>query len=1176
MRVLIFILMFLPSLALAQDKGFVASTLEQNLSGPGRTVTIDGFQGALSSKATISKLTVADDQGVWLTLKGVVLDWSRAALLSGKVEVNTLSADDIIVARMPASPPPAAPSAAASGFSLPDLPVSIQIGNITAKRVELGAPLLGTAAVVEVQGNMNLANGEGAAKLAITRIDGTKGHFSLDASYANASRQLAVDVETQEAAGGILTSLIGLPGAPALSLSIKGAGPIDAFTADIHLATDGQDRLSGTVKLASEAAKAGDTAPPTRRFSANLSGDIAPLFAPTYRDFFGTNIQLAVEGARLGSGEMDLSKLELTSRQIALNGQIRLAADGLPQFLDINGQISSTDGSPVRLPLPGTPTEIRKASLRLNYDATKGDGWTGAIDIAALQRPTLNIATLSLAGTGHITHGAGASVGKVDGDVTFAGDGVAPTDTAMAEALGSAITGAITFAWQSGQPLSLPKVVLNGNGYRLDANGTVDGLSSAATVTGQATATFDDLSRFSAVAKRPLAGRGAVSLTGTAALLAGSFDLDATVDGQNLKAGQAELDAMLQGKSHVHLSARRDDAGTTLRDLSVTASTLTAKASGVINAGASDLTGSLDLSNLASLGPRYGGAMSASLKYVETAGTGHLSVDARATDLVIGQPEADKLLHGTTTLTAAASRDGSTMHIDALDLKNPQVSAKAAATIANGLRQIAVNARLADLSLVAPGFPGPLTLTGTAIEKSAGYTLDLKANGPAALQSTVSGTVASDLSSAKLAIRGGVDSGIVNGVIQPRSIKGPVTYDLRLTGAPTLGNLAGTIKLGPARLTSPVLGLSADGVAMTATIGSGRAQLSGRATVGGGSVSIDGPVTMSAPFDANLAVKLRDVLFKNPDLFSTRASGAITVAGPLTGGGTISGALTLGATELQVPSTGMAGSAPIPDVTHIGETAATRATRQYAGLVKSSATVAQSRAKPFAIDLTISAPNQVFVRGRGLDAELGGSVKLGGTTENIIPSGGFDLLRGRLDILGKRFDLTQASLQLQGRFVPYVQVSASTVNDGITSMISIEGDASDPKITFASTPPLPQEEVLSQLLFGHSLASISAFQAAQLASAVATLAGKGGEGIVGRLRKGFGLDNFDVTTDATGGTAVKAGKYLARNVYSEVTVGADGSSEIDLNLNISKSVTLKGKASSTNGPAIGIYYERDY
>ena len=40
MRVLIFILMFLPSLALAQDKGFVASTLEQNLSGPGRTVTV--------------------------------------------------------------------------------------------------------------------------------------------------------------------------------------------------------------------------------------------------------------------------------------------------------------------------------------------------------------------------------------------------------------------------------------------------------------------------------------------------------------------------------------------------------------------------------------------------------------------------------------------------------------------------------------------------------------------------------------------------------------------------------------------------------------------------------------------------------------------------------------------------------------------------------------------------------------------------------------------------------------------------------------------------------------------------------------------------------------------------------------------------------------------------------
>ncbi|MCG4880592.1 hypothetical protein L0P06_11005, partial [Amedibacillus dolichus] len=88
-------------------------------------VTVTGFAGALSSKATIEQLTIADDQGIWITLNGVVLDWSRSALLSGEVEVSELSADEVIVARAPQAQASAIPSPEAPGFSLPELPLSI-------------------------------------------------------------------------------------------------------------------------------------------------------------------------------------------------------------------------------------------------------------------------------------------------------------------------------------------------------------------------------------------------------------------------------------------------------------------------------------------------------------------------------------------------------------------------------------------------------------------------------------------------------------------------------------------------------------------------------------------------------------------------------------------------------------------------------------------------------------------------------------------------------------------------------------------------------------------------------------------------------------------------------------------------------------------------------------------
>ena len=82
--------------------------------------------------------------------------------------------------------------------------------------------------------------------------------------------------------------------------------------------------------------------------------------------------------------------------------------------------------------------------------------------------------------------------------------------------------------------------------------------------------------------------------------------------------------------------------------------------------------------------------------------------------------------------------------------------------------------------------------------------------------------------------------------------------------------------------------------------------------------------------------------------------------------------------------------------------------------------------------------------------------------------------------------------------------------------------------------------------------------------------------MVDRLRKGFGLDNLDVKTSAAGGAELTAGKYLTRNIYSEVTVDQSGKSQINLNLDVSKSITLRGRASSDGTTGVGVYLEKDY
>jgi translocation and assembly module TamB len=179
--------------------------------------------------------------------------------------------------------------------------------------------------------------------------------------------------------------------------------------------------------------------------------------------------------------------------------------------------------------------------------------------------------------------------------------------------------------------------------------------------------------------------------------------------------------------------------------------------------------------------------------------------------------------------------------------------------------------------------------------------------------------------------------------------------------------------------------------------------------------------------------------------------------------------------------------------------------------------------------------------------------------------------------LQQRFDLTEGSASLQGDFEPYIRLVATTeARTGTIISIIVEGPATEPEVSFVSTPSLPQDEVLSQLIFGRDLQNISPLQAVQLAAAVGTLAGRGDGGLINDFRKNIGLDDFDVTTDENGNAAVRAGKYLSENIYTDVTVSSDGSTEVNLNLDITDEITAKGTVDADGETSVGIFFERDY
>ncbi|MEO0653865.1 MAG: hypothetical protein AAFY77_03240, partial [Pseudomonadota bacterium] len=546
-------------LAIAQDddRGFVQRTLEDSLSAEGRTVRITGFRGALSAQASLDELTVADDTGVWLTLRDATLDWRRAALLRGRVEVEELRAAEIILDRLP-EPSPSTPNPEASGFSLPDLPVAINIGALTAERIEIAEDVLGQAATFSLDGAMQLADGEGDVRLEALRTDRTGDAFTIAGSFANQTRFLTLDLLLEENADGIVSNVLDLPGNPSLRLATQGEGPLEDFTATLDLSTDGADRLAGTFELTETDG--------TQNFGADVQGDIAPLFAPDYRDFFGNDIALTLTGRTLPEGGTVIPEFVLTAASIDLQGALSIGADGLPTEIDISGEIAARDGTPVRLPTTGAPTEVRQATLRVAFDAAAGQTWTAETVVTGFAQPGFRAEAATLSGTGRITREPERAV---TADLTFVAEALDLSDATVEQALGEEVSGAVDIAWTAGAPMTLDNLSVQGESYALDGNAVVATIDGGLEITTALAATARDLSVFSGIADRALSGAVSADVAGTLTPLAGTFDLEFSGETQDVTVDQPEADRLLAGTATLEAALRRTTEGTFLDALRI-------------------------------------------------------------------------------------------------------------------------------------------------------------------------------------------------------------------------------------------------------------------------------------------------------------------------------------------------------------------------------------------------------------------------------------------------------------------------------------------------------------------------------------------------------------------------------------------------------------------------------
>ncbi|NIZ13412.1 hypothetical protein HCZ87_08425, partial [Phaeobacter sp. HF9A] len=598
----------------SESGGLLVSFLEDTLSNDSRTIHVEGLEGAFSSQAKIALLTVSDEDGVWLTVKGAELDWNRLALIQGRFSVNHLTADDIIIARQPKPLPadPSLPKPEATPFSLPDLPVSLEIGDISADKVELGAPLTGQAASLSLKGDITLADGALDTNLRISRLDRPGDRLTLGASFANDTEQLALDLALDEAAGGLVSTALDLPGRPNLNLAIKGTGPLADFTADIGLSTNGKERISGSVTLAglSDVAAGADAG---LAFSANLGGDIDPLLKPDYRPFFGPGLRATLKGQTLPGGGLELDSLALRSRALQLTGALTIAGGDL-QTANLKAGITPPQGqAAVLLPIPGAKATVAKVSL--TAQKAEGADWTINGFVNRLSTPELSMARAVFQASGSLNQSAGFDLdGRLEAELS---DFIL-SDPALAAAAGRDIALSADLSTRGEDDFLIRELNLQGDRYQARGDIRFNGVENDLRIDTDMALSVEDISRYSRLSGQALSGAAEATIAGHYQPLSGAFGLDLSLTGQNLGIGHAQVDPLLAGESQLTLVATRDSDGIRVDRFAVTSTELTANGHGDLDSGAGRVQLTARLARLERLVPDLPGAVTLTADFDRT------------------------------------------------------------------------------------------------------------------------------------------------------------------------------------------------------------------------------------------------------------------------------------------------------------------------------------------------------------------------------------------------------------------------------------------------------------------------------------------------------------------------------------------------------------------------------
>jgi autotransporter translocation and assembly factor TamB len=334
-----------------------------------------------------------------------------------------------------------------------------------------------------------------------------------------------------------------------------------------------------------------------------------------------------------------------------------------------------------------------------------------------------------------------------------------------------------------------------------------------------------------------------------------------------------------------------------------------------------------------------------------------------------------------------------------------------------------------------------------------------------------------------------------------------------------------------------------------------------------------------ADFPFSIDIRLDNTHPFQSDIFSASLSGDLILSGT-TSKGLLKGNLNAYSSRFRIPEN-MSDSANVIPINYIN---------QPENETPPTLQVSKKASWPMDLNVNVAIPDQLKIKGRGLNSLWKGEVNLSGTLETLKAKGELKLIDGNYVLRGKTFEFRDGSINFNGAPQKNTTLYLTAEMDlpDLTIQVDLKGEILNPSITLRSTPSMSQRAILSWLLFNKGISEINPMEETQLSRSLRSLMDNvdAQPDLLTRVGDVLGLDQVEIGSSPSGEAGdftVKVGKYLTESTYLSIsrTISSGSSSEKDrscigIETRLGRHFRFRAEGDTETNGRLNLLWKNDY